>query len=107
LGWNFLFWYLPPPRLTPFSYLLIDLSYSQTAKDLINKLLNTDPNKRLTAKEALAHPWVSGNAAPSTDLLPNVSNGMQRIGGKRLRAVGKAIIMANRLKQMSAESGSQ
>jgi len=30
---------------------------SATAKDLIGKLLMTDPEKRLTAQEALQHPW--------------------------------------------------
>ena len=26
-------------------------------KDLIMRMMNVDPNKRLTAKEALSHPW--------------------------------------------------
>jgi calcium/calmodulin-dependent protein kinase I len=32
---------------------------SAEAKDLISKLLQLDPNVRLTADEALVHPWVS------------------------------------------------
>ncbi|XP_047139567.1 calcium/calmodulin-dependent protein kinase type IV isoform X1 [Hydra vulgaris] len=36
---------------------------SINAKDLVKKLLVLDPKKRLTAKEALAHPWVQGKGA--------------------------------------------
>jgi len=32
---------------------------SDEAKDLISKLLVTDPDKRMTAKEALEHPWIT------------------------------------------------
>ncbi|XP_062517007.1 calcium/calmodulin-dependent protein kinase type IV-like [Corticium candelabrum] len=38
---------------------------SLNAKDLISKLIVLDPRKRLTAKEALNHPWVQGRAAKS------------------------------------------
>jgi calcium-dependent protein kinase len=31
---------------------------SKNFKDLIKKMLNTDPRKRITAQEALAHPWL-------------------------------------------------
>lgn len=34
-------------------------SISFEAKDLISKLLVTDPEKRLTAEEILEHPWMS------------------------------------------------
>ncbi|EER98014.1 calcium-dependent protein kinase 17 [Sorghum bicolor] len=33
-------------------------SISESAKDLVRKMLNRDPRKRLTAHEALCHPWV-------------------------------------------------
>ncbi|KQK20828.1 calcium-dependent protein kinase 17 [Brachypodium distachyon] len=33
-------------------------SISKSAKDLVRKMLNRDPRKRLTAHEALCHPWV-------------------------------------------------
>jgi len=74
---------------------------SESAKDLIRKLLTVDPNKRLTAIQALQHPWVSGKEASKNDILKNISNGMQRYSaGNRLRAAGKAVIMVNRLKNM-------
>ena len=34
---------------------------SETAKDLIRKTLTMDPNKRITAEEALNHPWFKDN----------------------------------------------
>lgn len=33
---------------------------SQNPKDLIEKLLRTNPKERITAKQALSHPWLSG-----------------------------------------------
>ncbi|KAF8714135.1 hypothetical protein HU200_028144 [Digitaria exilis] len=33
-------------------------SISESAKDLVRKMLNRDPRNRLTAHEALCHPWV-------------------------------------------------
>jgi serine/threonine protein kinase len=36
---------------------------SPSARDLIKKLMNRDPNKRLTAYEMLQHPWVRGETA--------------------------------------------
>lgn len=31
---------------------------SESAKDLVTRLLCLDPNERITVKEALAHPWI-------------------------------------------------
>ena len=38
--------------------------FTLEVRDLIAKLLTTDPDNRLTATEALAHPWLRD--APST-----------------------------------------
>ena len=38
---------------------------SDSAIDLIEKLMNRDPNKRLTALEMLEHPWIRGETATS------------------------------------------
>lgn len=54
------------------------IACSDAAKDLIAKLLTSDTAKRLTADEALAHPWLTGEAAASTpmvlDVLTNLKN---------------------------------
>ncbi len=31
---------------------------SKEAKDFVNKLLNKDPKKRMSVREALVHPWI-------------------------------------------------
>lgn len=45
---------------------------SETAKDFIKGCMNTDPAKRLTAKQVLEHPWLKGLGEKDEDLLPNV-----------------------------------
>ena len=34
--------------------------FSQPAKDLLNKMLEPDPEKRITLEGILAHPWYTG-----------------------------------------------
>lgn len=54
----------------------INLSFlilTSSAKDFIKKALQVDPKSRLTAKDALTHPWITG---PGANLLnavrPNI-----------------------------------
>jgi len=42
---------------------------SGSARDLLKGLLDVDPRTRLTAEQALAHPWVTGRDAPRDSLL--------------------------------------
>jgi calcium/calmodulin-dependent protein kinase I len=44
---------------------------SKEAKDFINKLLVVDSDKRLTASDALRHPWLSGGAHGTGKVLNN------------------------------------
>ncbi|KAI8094931.1 kinase-like domain-containing protein [Gilbertella persicaria] len=57
---------------------------SQSAKNLIDRLLTFDPNKRITAEEALLHPWITGSkeAGPrsSTNLAPVIRKGYSSRG---------------------------
>lgn len=41
---------------------------SSSAKDLISKLLVTDPLKRLSAEDALKHEWLLGRTTPRTPM---------------------------------------
>ena len=43
-------------------------SISSSAVELVSGLLERDPAKRYTMEQALAHPWVAGDAAPDTPL---------------------------------------
>ena len=51
-------------------------SVSLLAKDLIASLLLIDPASRLTAQQALNHPWVNGQVSDNglTHILPNLSD---------------------------------
>ncbi|XP_073045857.1 calcium-dependent protein kinase 32-like [Primulina eburnea] len=61
---------------------------SDKAKDLVKKMLNPDPKKRLTPEEVLDHPWLQ-NAKSA----PNVSL------GETVRARLKQFSMMNKLKK--------
>ncbi|CAH9102807.1 unnamed protein product [Cuscuta europaea] len=61
---------------------------SDNAKDLVKKMLNPDPAKRLTANEVLEHPWLQ-NAKKA----PNVSL------GETVKARLKQFSMMNKLKK--------
>jgi len=70
---------------------------SDSVKDLINRLLVMKPESRLTAKQALDHPWITGEAAPDVLLPASVIEGLNDFRSKcRLKkAVGR--ILANRM----------
>eukprot|EP01116_Phalansterium_solitarium_P005805 TRINITY_DN178_c0_g1_i2.p1 TRINITY_DN178_c0_g1~~TRINITY_DN178_c0_g1_i2.p1 ORF type:complete len:259 (-),score=68.20 TRINITY_DN178_c0_g1_i2:443-1219(-) len=55
---------------------------SDSAKDLVRHLLVVDPTKRYTAQEALHHPWIAGNAAP-TVAMPGVIDRLIEFNAKR------------------------
>eukprot|EP01025_Chloroclados_australasicus_P029221 TRINITY_DN2912_c0_g1_i1.p1 TRINITY_DN2912_c0_g1~~TRINITY_DN2912_c0_g1_i1.p1 ORF type:complete len:342 (-),score=50.35 TRINITY_DN2912_c0_g1_i1:396-1421(-) len=50
---------------------------SDTAKDLVSKLLDIDADKRLTAEQALAHPWVVSMLAQARQQMNGATQGPQ------------------------------
>ncbi|KAG7958689.1 hypothetical protein I3843_10G031100 [Carya illinoinensis] len=61
---------------------------SDNAKDLVKKMLNPDPKRRLTAQEVLDHPWLqNANKAPNVSL------------GETVRARLKQFSLMNKLKK--------
>lgn len=65
---------------------------SKSAKDLINKLVEVDPNKRLTAEEALRHEWMATAHLPSKEL-PEAILELRRFNNlRRLRAAVNTIM---------------
>lgn len=71
---------------------------SQDAKVFILKLLNPKPDKRMTAKEALADPWIAGKSATEDDLLPAVKAGFN--ARKRFKRAIELVRLSNRLKAL-------
>lgn len=59
-------------------------SISDSAKDLIRRMLNQDPKKRITAPQVLEHPWIKGGAASDKPLDSAVLSRM-----KQFRAMNK------------------
>nr|XP_055040481.1 caM kinase-like vesicle-associated protein isoform X1 [Misgurnus anguillicaudatus] len=45
---------------------------SESAKNLVSRLMEVDQDQRLTAQEAISHEWISGNAASDKNIKENV-----------------------------------
>ncbi|GAM29199.1 hypothetical protein SAMD00019534_123750 [Acytostelium subglobosum LB1] len=58
------------------------------AKDFINHLLVVDVNSRLTAKDALTHPWLNSTNAPTT-ALTGVHDKMKEFNAERQKTLTK------------------
>ncbi|KAI8143076.1 kinase-like domain-containing protein [Fennellomyces sp. T-0311] len=53
----------------------ISASGKRTENHLIDSCLQLDPTKRITAAEALRHPWITQERSSGTDLIANVRKG--------------------------------
>ncbi|XP_031832192.1 calcium/calmodulin-dependent protein kinase I isoform X2 [Nomia melanderi] len=51
---------------------------SDSAKDFIHKLICVNVEERYTCKQALAHPWISGNAASNKNIHGTVSEQLRK-----------------------------
>uniref|UniRef100_A0A9J7Y6N4 calcium/calmodulin-dependent protein kinase n=2 Tax=Cyprinus carpio TaxID=7962 RepID=A0A9J7Y6N4_CYPCA len=49
------------------------------AKDLINKMLTINPSKRITAAEALKHPWISVSLQLKCHFYPSIKQDISRV----------------------------
>ncbi|CAE6136383.1 unnamed protein product [Arabidopsis arenosa] len=72
---------------------------SDSAKDLVKKMLTEDPKRRITAAEVLEHPWIKGGEAPDKPIDSTVLSRM-----KQFRAMNKLKKLALKV---SAESLSE
>lgn len=79
---------------------------SESAKDLLEKLLAVDPKRRLTAQQALYHPWVSGQTASPRTLLSSPGYfsslfspmpGTASSGGKPTKTPGSTMMILDSL----------
>ncbi|KAG8222204.1 hypothetical protein J437_LFUL001296 [Ladona fulva] len=79
---------------------------SDSAKDLISKLLQIDPAKRLTAKEALNHPWVCGETT-GQEHLEDTQKRLREIHARRkFRAATHAVLATRRALALLSVNGS-
>ena len=42
---------------------------SSLAKDVVSKMLDVNPSRRITTRQILAHPWMTSRNQPTTNLL--------------------------------------
>ncbi|KAL4130230.1 hypothetical protein PRIC2_006236 [Phytophthora ramorum] len=56
---------------------------SDSAKDLISRLLVVDPKKRFSAQQVLDHPWVADIHGVSGEVLPHFTQEMKRYNARR------------------------
>jgi len=72
---------------------------SDSAKDLIAKLLTSDTAKRLTAEEALAHPWLSGDTATAAPMINDVLTNLRNFAAHSKFKQGILNLMVNTLNE--------
>ncbi|KAK9480967.1 kinase-like domain-containing protein [Lipomyces japonicus] len=74
---------------------------SSEAKEFVLAMLEIDPNKRLTAKQLLAHKWLTGETAKTADLLPTLKQNFNA-RSKLLQAI-EAVKLANKIKALGLD----
>lgn len=67
---------------------------SDSAMDLVKKLLTVQPEKRATPDDVLAHPWISGNTAKTTALDSGLANRLALMQAKRIFRRGVQSVIA-------------
>lgn len=74
---------------------------SLNAKDLVSRLIVLDPQKRLSVREALQHPWVLGKAARFSHM-DTTQRKLQEFNARRkLKAAMKAVVATSRMHEGS------
>ncbi|KAH8676648.1 kinase-like domain-containing protein [Tricladium varicosporioides] len=73
---------------------------SDDAKDFIGHLLQPDADDRSSSKEALKHPWLSGENATDHNLLPEIKAYMAKA---RLRRGIEIVKLANRIEALKMQ----
>ncbi|XP_065082502.1 calcium/calmodulin-dependent protein kinase type 1 [Ochlerotatus camptorhynchus] len=78
---------------------------SESAKDFIRNLMCVNVEKRFTCKLALAHPWISGNAASSKNIHGTVSEQLKKNFAKsRWKQAYHAATVIRQMQRMALSS---
>ncbi|XP_052860145.1 calcium/calmodulin-dependent protein kinase type 1 [Anopheles cruzii] len=79
---------------------------SDSAKDFIRQLMCVNVERRFTCKLALAHPWISGNAASSKNIHGTVSEQLKKNFAKsRWKQAYHAATVIRQMQRMALNSG--
>eukprot|EP01036_Dinobryon_divergens_P029898 gene29899-39068_t len=75
---------------------------SEEAKDLISSLIEVNPSRRLTADQALQHPWLTkdGQELEKLNLDANLSQLRKHLAIRKFKGVVKSVIAVNRMKRL-------
>lgn len=78
---------------------------SDFAKDFIKQLICVDVEKRFTCRQALSHPWISGNAASNKNIHDTVSEQLKKNFAKsRWKQAYHATTVIRQMKRMALGS---
>lgn len=78
---------------------------SESAKDFIKNLMCVNVEKRFTCKQALAHPWISGNAASNKNIHGTVSEQLKKNFAKsRWKQAYHAATVIRQMQRMALSS---
>ncbi|XP_046482080.1 calcium/calmodulin-dependent protein kinase type 1 isoform X6 [Neodiprion pinetum] len=81
---------------------------SDSAKDFIKKLMCVNVDERYTCKQALAHPWISGNAASNKNIHGTVSEQLKKNFAKsRWKQAYHATTVIRQMQRLALNSGLQ
>ena len=77
---------------------------SDAAKDFISRLLVVNPAKRMTADDALRHPWIAGDQARAMDLHGPLSERLTQNFRQKWRLAINAVTASERMRRLSEET---
>ncbi|XP_050453022.1 calcium/calmodulin-dependent protein kinase type 1-like isoform X1 [Cataglyphis hispanica] len=81
---------------------------SDSAKDFIRKLMCVNVEERYSCKQALAHPWISGNAASNKNIHGTVSEQLKKNFAKtRWKQAYYAATVVRQMQRLALNSGQQ
>uniref|UniRef100_A0A182WK30 Protein kinase domain-containing protein n=1 Tax=Anopheles minimus TaxID=112268 RepID=A0A182WK30_9DIPT len=85
---------------------IVQLLETDSAKDFIRNLMCVNVERRFTCKQALAHPWISGNAASSKNIHGTVSEQLKKNFAKsRWKQAYHAATVIRQMQRMALSSG--
>eukprot|EP01135_Chromosphaera_perkinsii_P009587 Nk52_evm37s1810 gene=Nk52_evmTU37s1810 len=75
------------------------------AKDLVSSLLQVDPKKRLTAKEALKHPWIMNEDVPASIQRSSTISKLEQFNAQRkFKGAVSAVLQVRRMANLVASA---
>jgi calcium/calmodulin-dependent protein kinase I len=79
---------------------------SESAKDLVHKLLTVDPKKRATVKDVLSHPWVAGKESQNAKALAMQGEQLKKyVARGRFKKAINTVVAVNKMKTMGLLPG--